>query len=791
MIVFGDCRARPDEEGKVFALVTHLKAVAEICAGVSAQEARLLGLAGLLHDAGKGWSKWQAYIRSDDRRRGDVPHAFLGSALFFLVAAKLERKPSEEQRRFILDLTRDLAGHHGRLNDWEHDTPPWRSGWRGESLAETDLEGLAKLVRETVPGLPDFPTDPRELGAELDQMADRWGRWVMTTAAPKSFTEAARVCHRRFTACLVAADRFDAAGIEPAPGLTPAEAEGAVGGWEKYIAGKAEEAARNGGREMAEVRGCLQSRVLEKFAGAESGLYILRLPTGSGKTMLALRLGLEAARKRRKKRIVYVAPYLSILSQAAQEIRAATGQEVLEHHHLSLPDPKGEGKGEAEGAFLVLESWQAPVVATTFNQFFRAFFPARAQQAMRLAALDDAFVIVDEPQILEAGVWNPFLKMLETVVELQNAEALLMTATMPPLEYARLDKPPEDLTPKTVSLPERFSVRVFPESWDEARTASEAVARTEKHGSCACILNTVADAAKVYREASRMAEGKGILVLNLHGAMHPLHKTARIGQIAEALREGRQVLAVTTQVLEAGVDLSFRCIMRARPILPSVMQAAGRANRHGEGERAEVAVFDFRRDGTKDTRNYIYRNEFTRGGTDSLLVENGPIGEADLRRRVGCYYEEVWKRDQKGASLERLVDAASGKWSKLADLEPFGEDRPSVPVFVPLGGPPDAPEAWLDEGTQALITEFDVNSPEDIYRRYEQPGFLRSLSFGERKHFFNLIGRFVVSLDCRLAHGLVSLDPERSIQRLVDTVAYSPETGFGHLGRETEWTDIL
>src|SRR5690606_21637679 len=124
---------------------------------------------------------------------------------------------------------------------------------------------------------------------------------------------------------------------------------------------------------------------------------------------------------------VYVAPHVSILSQAAEQIRKATLLDVMEHHHLSV----AVREDMDEGMYLVMESWQSPVVATTFHQLFRALFPRRAQHTLRLPALERAVVILDEPQMIDPAMWNVLLSMLEAAHREMGTQTLLVTATLP------------------------------------------------------------------------------------------------------------------------------------------------------------------------------------------------------------------------------------------------------------------------------------------------------------------------------------------------------------------------
>lgn len=137
--------------------------------------------------------------------------------------------------------------------------------------------------------------------------------------------------------------------------------------------------------------------------------------------------------------------------------------------------------------------------------------------------------------------------------------------------------------------------------------------------SIAVVLNTVADAAQIYRYLQKRNTLKHLHCLT--AMMLPSHKATIIQNIRKELKAGVPTVTVCTQILEAGVDLSFRRVLRALPVFPSIAQAAGRVNRHGEGKRATVTVFPFIRENGVDVRCYVYRNETARRQTDALLSE--------------------------------------------------------------------------------------------------------------------------------------------------------------------------
>src|SRR5207244_3087769 len=202
----------------------------------------------------------------------------------------------------------------------------------------------------------------------------------------------------------------------------------------------AAEALKNGASPaVVAKRGELQDYAVSAYLASSAAIvYTLFLPTGYGKTLTGLRVALESLRTGRCRRIVYVAPFISILSQSAGVIRAATGQPVFVHHHLSILGDGKDGNGaddrqrEDHQAFDLLDTWQAPILATTFNQLFRALFPRRAQECLRIPALDAAFVFIDEPQAIEPSIWCAFLRALAVMVRERRCQVLFTTATLPP-----------------------------------------------------------------------------------------------------------------------------------------------------------------------------------------------------------------------------------------------------------------------------------------------------------------------------------------------------------------------
>lgn len=872
VVSFKSCIARPKEGERHFPLIDHLEAVASRIGDPNGTFLeRVDYLAGLMHDIGKANAAWQVYIRKVEQDPGGryhgPPHAPAGAAVFaYLASFWLDRAVSSgvfPQAEYpsvlgrILWWIRDIYDHHRALGDLEETRPPWH-GQRhalNASWMHYDWPSIHAYLAERFSELADRPLSPSTLQAwlrEFDRL-ETWRRWTMVWLTSLRRTGSASFLTaplRDRTARLIHADRTDAAKI-PERFLTRSEIEAAL---EKLLQALQEKMAdvHQGVSPMAQLRQKAHDRALMAYRKApDRPGYLLKLPTGYGKTMTALRLALEMARDRVKRRIVYVAPYLSILAQAAEEIRQATGLEVLTHHgHALAEEPivvgiqgkRGESKGEDsqkmwdEQSMLVLESWQAPVVVTTFNQLFRGLFPSRAQEAMRLAALDHAVVVIDEPQIIDLSVWRPFLAMLDAAMRTYGVVVIWITATPPPL-VPGLTEPPVLLAEEAmidVRRPNRYVVRVLETALDEegvrhaVLNVGKGLGQEESARRVAVIMNTITDAALVYRRLKEAVQeddwggrlGPKPILLHLHGAMTAFHKTVRIAELKcaliRALEHGARVWAVTTQVIEAGVDVSFDVLFRALPIYSSVVQAAGRVNRHmerlhtaqtGETSEGEVIVFPFRRRGQTDTRQWVYRDPIIREETDRLLepYHNHSAQEVDMYEGIERFFDRVMRRLPVEANLEALKAAERGQWSSVAGFSPFVEDAWSIPIFVPWDPAlcvdlmtadgeafcrDDHPvmkreAALIRSATERLrrgMEAFGVQRIDDLYERYIDKAWFFSLDFVERRRFMALLEQFTVSLSPKLAYRIAAnFRDEVTIKRAADLGFYTNESGFGDL----------
>lgn len=745
IVPFEKCIARPAEQGKIFPLSEHLvnvKAFMEKRFECDTFLAKLMGLAGICHDAAKAHIEWQQYIRGN--RDHGPHHAPEGAFLFSYLAYKLLKKQQQwdQYKLYWLWLTRDVADHHGalkRIND---------NHWIGSGQwQKMDLQGMAIFIRQYYPELQND-----------DFLAENLGKWAETVfdvfeEAEEAIDLGYNVVNtpeimkklqawRDMTTALIAGDRFDVGSVEPLWFDKESHSEN-MQALDMFC-------SKNQEQSLSRVRLDAQRQVLEQLAEhPQQRMYTLEMPTGYGKTITALKMAAWLGDTQGYRKIIYVAPYLSILEQNSNVFEKSMGRRSMEHHSLAFLKSKNGSKEEENltSSQLSVESWSNAIVCTSFQQWFKALFPGRAQDTLRRAYLRDSIVIIDEPQIISPGSWNVFLCGLEAVADYYNLRVIFLSATMPPFNYG-LSQEPVCLAVPPAEQIERYRV-VRCGKMDEKQLANFMLTRTEL--TQATILNTIADAYHVYNEI----KGRHGNLRLLHGMMAPLHKRVEIAKIQYWLEKcpGEPICVISTQVIEAGVDLSFQHVARALPVLPSAVQAAGRVNRHFEGIQGILSLFLFMRGGEKNTRNSIYDSALQKI-TDDLLKQKDVWQESEMLQLIKDYYQKMFSYNTFEAGKQAIGEAYEGNWPELAKFQPFESDYFKLPIFVPWH-PAEHDAHWLPPKFVDLQKKLNLYSAEETYQRYEDRGYLACMSVEKRKEFMILFNHYVINVPLKLAMILV------------------------------------
>ena len=523
-------------------------------------------LAGLWHDLGKYSVSFQDYIRSAsgyDRQDahiesspGRVNHSSAG-ALY--ACEKMGAKG-----RLLAYL---IAGHHAGL-------PDWSSSETGAAALAYRLEAQEYLAQLPFSAIPSAISNPG----------------ITPSSKPLGGATGLSLWLRMLFSCLVDADFLDTEafmdGEKKATRAGYCDLASLLTGFNQYMERKTSEADPI---PVNVIRADILRQCRDKAACAP-GLFSLTVPTGGGKTLASMAFALEHARTNNKQRVIYVIPYTSIIEQTAGIFREIFGENVVEHHANLDPD-----KNESARSRLATENWDAPIIVTTNVQFFESLFAARTSRCRKLHNIANSVVVLDEAQLLPPEFLQPIADVINLLAAHYGVTFLFSTATQPKLEsfqsfgeqpFRGLDSVCEiiDDPDALYSVLKRVDVRIpddlnTPCNWDSL--ATELV----EHASVLCIVNRRDDARRLHQ---LMPKG----TLHLSALMCGEHRSRVIADMKARLKREEPVRVISTQLVEAGVDVDFPVVYRALAGLDSIAQAAGRCNREGKlNSLGRVVIF--------------------------------------------------------------------------------------------------------------------------------------------------------------------------------------------------------
>lgn len=341
--------------------------------------------------------------------------------------------------------------------------------------------------------------------------------------------------------------------------------------------------------EVNKIRNEVQRACLDN-SKTSSGFYSLTVPTGGGKTLSSLVWALNHAIHNGKKRIIIAIPYTSIIVQTAVILRNIFGEENVLEHHSNI-------ETENERLKLATENWDYPIIVTTNVQLFESMMASHSSHCRKLHNICNSIIILDEVQTLSTDFLQPIIDTLNTYQRIFGVSVLFTTASQPVLVGNHQGTNPnvilqglksiKEIIPSDANLHERLR-RVTLDIDDTPRTYDEVAERLTKHDRVLCIVNTRRDAKEIFDRLPK----EGIRI-HLSRLMCPAHLSEKIEEMKKALIDtnNKVVRVVSTQLIEAGVDIDFPVVYRQEAGLDSILQAAGRCNREGKNPICTTHVF--------------------------------------------------------------------------------------------------------------------------------------------------------------------------------------------------------
>ncbi|WP_025289521.1 CRISPR-associated helicase/endonuclease Cas3 [Bibersteinia trehalosi] len=693
-------------------------------------------LLGLMHDFGKYSKKFQTYIRhvtgiltyadldsEDENNGGD--HSTAGAQWIYGRLRKLGAAKNADGKIIgigelvgqILGLC--IASHHGAglidcLSPEGSEKPKWRERFDKDDklthLSECEKNADAVIINRA----------EELVGIDLVRLVDKPIRAILNQKEiPFKLKEFYLGCLTRFLfSCLIDADRINTSDFEnerqkEIRNLTNTPNwQKAIDKLESHLSGFSIKYLIDG------IRREISESCLERSTD-QQGIYTLTVPTGGGKTLSSLRYALHHAKLHNLDRIIYIIPYTSIIDQNAQAVRKILGEEwVLEHHSNIEPDQQTwQNK-------LLSENWDKPIVFTTMVQFLDAWFGSGTRGVRHIHAMTKSVLIFDEIQTLPIKCVHLFCNVLNWLTHFGKSSAVLCTATQPLLNSLKNPHLGQiQLADNAELIGNQFKIRELFDKLSRVEVnycpqtggyslenAGEfLLEQFGQYSSCLFIVNTKKWAQDLYRYCQNRNLPQEAL-FHLSTNQCSAHRKTIFDKIKARLKNKEPVICISTQLIEAGVDISMACVIRALGGLDSIAQAAGRCNRHGENKgKGQVYVLNLQEPNLESVLPDIYI-----GQQQSERVFNDFEGQDILQPNAMSQYFDYYfynRSNEMGYSLPNNYSGTLLDW--LSDnaqntYVPKNNQRKTVfPLLMQSFKSAGKLFQTIDAPTQAVIVPYE------------------------------------------------------------------------------------
>lgn len=690
---------KPESEWQT--LDDHLVRVAEQCGAFAAVFGyRTWGYAiGLLHDVGKASDAFQRRLR---HATAVVDHSTLGAS----IARALYSRSTQRGFPGAL-MAYAIAGHHGGMPNGIAQSVGSHRRPLESRLAELDSDASTAPTRAAIDALfsTGVLTAPHPESLELLRPLEHPTRGNAQSAKVANQLNALSLntTARMLYSCLVDADYLDTERVM-APDEQALRAETRTSSLHELLAMLEEHLHKLAASPESDTPVNAARRQLaadcRNAAAAEPGLFTLTAPTGSGKTKSVVLFGLMHAIRHGMQRIVFALPFTTLVEQTADVLRGIFGADNVLEHHSNYDFEAAEDKGRLRER-LAVQNWDAPIVVTTNVQLFESLFANTPSKCRKVHNIANSVVVLDEAQTIPDGVLSASLAMIEELCIDFGASVVLSTATQPALEHIwPFGSKPHEIVRHRDEIESAFANRV-----DYVMRGSlplqQLVSELASGEQCLCVVGTTAKAREVYTELATKLRASGEMtpdelpsessLYHLSANMTPEHRSLLIEHIKARLNKGDVCRVVSTQLIEAGVDVDFGIVYRELAGIDSLIQASGRCNREGRAQNpGKVHVFEIEEHATRDARaTRTWLGKMRELARKHLVRSSGRIDNDTAEAFFTERYADT-NLDVKGVYREVTNASAISSRATNIDFETIANDYKiiddrAMPVFVPYG----------------------------------------------------------------------------------------------------------
>lgn len=651
-------------DGKRQTVEEHLQGVKRLASiyGQTIGVEHLAGLAGVLHDMGKYSDRFREYILEavshpeDTSKRGTVDHSTAGGKLLY---EAFHSEGNSVPEKLLSEIVGNaIISHHGGLQDFL--SPELTSDYlnRVKEKEIEDFQMIVEAFHQKVLDQKDFQSYVEQGSLELK---DFLKQNINEQNGQKFFLILTFLTKYLFS-CLIDADRTNTRCFEENISSNIESQNGALfqAYYDKLTAHLSGlNADSHAQTRINQLRGEM-SQQCDDFASKPSGVYTLSIPTGGGKTLASLRYALKHAVEHNKDRIIYVVPYTTIIEQNAKTVKDILGDSdhIVEHHSNVVEENivEEESDGQAylrdKSLRLARDNWEAPIIFTTMVQFLNAFYDKGTRNVRRLHNLANAVIIFDEVQSVPVKCVSLFNEAVNFLKGAGHSSILLCTATQPALDFVKnnIEKIDGEIVQNLPKITEAFKrVEIVDKTtdlgWDTEELSDFVFEQLQDKSSILVILNTKTVVRKLFNHMKETID-PNLKIFHLSTSMCAAHRKDILKEVNEAIDNHEKVICLSTQLIEAGVDISFECVIRSLAGLDSIAQAAGRCNRHGEYDFSNVYVIKHKEENLQHLKEIEKGADITK---DMLHDQEDSEGFKNLlsSEALGFYFQSYYDEMKK------------------------------------------------------------------------------------------------------------------------------------------------
>lgn len=785
------------------------RAVSQLPPGLSTNDGfiKLVRLSCLCHDFGKFTSYFQQYLLEDKRQDSRHHHGFI-SAVFtaFQVNNATPKICPEIDSYLPLISYLCILHHHGDLENLQKDVipkgklDPSKRNQLGErqhiiNLKNTEVQivdikkhssSIESVYRDVFPdhdfALDRFLTSWLDFMVELDKTRYKFENTEEESSMMQVYTYLLLLY-----SILIDADKKSAAEVGSLPNRKQLKPS-LVDEYRKS-SGKIDINTREG---INGIRNEIYSKVCSSVENIDiQNHHILTItsPTGTGKTLSAISAALKLRdrveqEKGFKPRIIYSLPFTSIIDQnynVVEEVLSLipdyqdnTHEYLLKHHHLSNIEFKSEGQErEMDDAILLIESWESEIIVTTFVQLLQTIIGFRNRHLKKYHKIAGSIIVLDEVQNIPVEYWLLVSSALKNLCNLLDCYVILLTATKPLLfdENECIELVQDNIQYFRHFHRTRLNTFMDGISIDDAVQKFSELYQNGK--SFMIVANTIKSSLYLYRKIEELVRD-GLICAPLYylsSNIVPRNRRWRVKEISESLKNGIKPILVSTQVVEAGVDLDFDTVIRDLGPIDSVVQVAGRCNRSGKNPTSDVYIYNIVDDRSRSLANYVYGAISTNATKNALTT--GVYEEEMYHTLVNEFFKSV--KAAKSSKESRDILKA------IVNLSFHSEDDKSISDFSLIKQLPNMVDVFV-QVDKCAIGVWDSYQDKVLRERDIRK---RQVEFLKIKAAFH---SYIISVPIELAKSLdlksrnFYLLPNEALEQYYDL-----KTGFNRIPEETTW----